>query len=270
MSDQNLSPQVLRSELEGILSKNLKSSRDIARGITLIENNLEAGLEIESVFQDLTTPTCCRIGITGSPGVGKSSLVSSLLNSIDLLRVNVAVIAVDPSSRKTMGALLADRIRVSDNSIFENIYFRSLASRGSYGGLVHNIDYILKFLGHCGFDLVFVETVGVGQNEVDIEKSVDVLIHVVDSKAGDSIQIAKAGVMEIGDIFFVNKSDMGFNPRYIEDLATLPHLKKKFSNPGEAIITGSAIKNEGISEIIDLIFRLTSNVAILRGRINHE
>jgi len=266
VSDPNSTPQDIRGELAGILGNNLKSSKDIARGITIIENNLDEDLEIESFFQSLNASTCCRVGITGSPGVGKSSLLNSLLNSIDLLKIKVAVIAVDPSSRKTMGALLADRIRVSNNSIFENIYFRSLASRGSYGGLVRNIDYILEFLGQCGFDLVFVETVGVGQNEVDIENSVDVLIHVVDSKAGDSIQIAKAGVMEIGDIFFVNKSDVGINSRYIEDLAALPHLKKKFSNPTEAIIVGSAIRNEGISKVLDLVSRLTSGGAILKEK----
>lgn len=270
MSDQYSNPQFLRSELEGILSKSIKSSRDIARGITIIENSLDADLEMDSLYEALNAPICCRVGITGSPGVGKSSLMNSLLNSIDLKKVKVAVVAVDPSSRKTMGALLADRIRVSDNSIFENIYFRSLASRGSYGGLVQNIDLILDFLAYCGFDLIFVETVGVGQNEVDIESSVDVLVHVVDSKAGDSIQIAKAGVMEIGDIFFVNKNDIGINPLYVEDLVTLPHLKKKHSNPADAIVTGSATKNEGISEVIDLISRLTSNTVILRGRINNE
>lgn len=265
MSDQTLNPQVLRGELGRILDKRVKSNKDIARGITIIENSYDASLNIGSMFQALSMPSCCRVGITGSPGVGKSSLLNSLLSSIDLLEVKVAVIAVDPSSRKTMGALLADRIRISDNNIFDNIYFRSLASRGSYGGLVQNIDLILKFLGQCGFDLVFVETVGVGQNEVDIENSVDVLIHVVDSKAGDSIQIAKAGVMEIGDIFFVNKSDMGLNPRYIDELVSLPHLKKKYSNPEDAIVTGSAIKKEGVAEVIDLISRLTSNTRISSG-----
>lgn len=266
VSDPNSTPQDIRGELAGILDKAFKSSKDVARGISIIENNLDKALQIESIFQSLNASTCCRVGITGSPGVGKSSLLNSLLNSIDLLKIKVAVIAVDPSSRKTMGALLADRIRVSDNAIFENIYFRSLASRGSYGGLVHNIDYILKFLGQCGFDLVFLETVGVGQNEVEIENSVDVLIHVVDSKAGDSIQIAKAGIMEIGDIFFVNKSDVGINSRYIEDLAALPHLKKKFSNPTEAIVVGSAIKNEGILEVLNLLSRLTSNGVILKEK----
>jgi LAO/AO transport system kinase len=266
VSHPNSTPQDIRGELARILGNNLKSSKDIARGITIIENSLDEDLEIESFLQSLNASTCCRVGITGSPGVGKSSLLNSLLNSIDLLKIKVAVIAVDPSSRKTMGALLADRIRVSNNSIFENIYFRSLASRGSYGGLVRNIDYILKFLGQCGFDLVFVETVGVGQNEVDIENSVDVLIHVVDSKAGDSIQIAKAGVMEIGDIFFVNKSDVGINSRYIEDLAALPHLKKKFSNPTDAIIVGSAIRNEGITKVLDLVSRLTSGGVILKEK----
>lgn len=270
MSGKNSNPQELYDELEKILGKDVKSSRDIARGITIIENNPDAGLRMESIFQAFGMPLCCRVGITGSPGVGKSSLLNSLLNSIDILKVKVAVIAVDPSSRKTMGALLADRIRVNNKSIFDSIYFRSLASRGSYGGLVQNIDFILRFLGHCGFDLVFVESVGVGQNEVEIEDSVDVLIHVVDSKAGDSIQIAKAGVMEIGDIFFINKSDIGLNQRYVDELATLPHLKTKYSNPIEAIVIGSAIKNEGVSKVLNLVSKLTSNTVILGETNSHE
>jgi LAO/AO transport system kinase len=270
VSEQNPSLSVLQSEVTGILAKSVKSNRDIARGITIIENNPGIRLSIEGSLPVLNEPNCCRIGITGSPGVGKSSLVNSLLNFIDLEKAKVAVIAIDPSSRKTNGALLADRIRVSDNSIFEKIYFRSLASRGSYGGLVQNIDLIIEFLGCCGFDLVLVETVGVGQNEVDIENIVDILIHVVDSKVGDYMQIAKAGVMEIGDIFFVNKNDMGTNSRYIEELATLTHLQKKYSNPFEAIISGSTITNEGVSQIIDLISRSMSHDVFLRGRVDYE
>ncbi len=270
MSKQNPSLSALQSEVSGILAKSVKSNRDVARGITIIENNIGITLAIERSLPVLNEPNCCRLGITGSPGVGKSSLVNSLLNFIDLEKTKVAVIAIDPSSRKTNGALLADRIRVSDNSIFDKIYFRSLASRGSYGGLVQNINLIIQFLGCCGFDLVLVETVGVGQNEVDIEDAVDILIHVVDSKVGDSMQIAKAGVMEIGDIFFVNKNDMGLNSRYIEELATLAHLQKKYLNPSEAIISGSTITNEGISQIIDLISRLTSTDVFLRGRVDHE
>ena len=269
MSNQNPSLSALQSEVTGILAKNVKSNRDVARGITIIENSLGIRLVVESSLQ-VSYESSCRIGITGSPGVGKSSLVNSLLNFIDLDKTKVAVIAVDPSSRKTSGALLADRIRVSDNSIFDKIYFRSLASRGSYGGLVQNINQIIEFLGCCGFDLVLVETVGVGQNEVDIENAVDILIHVVDSKVGDSMQIAKAGVMEIGDIFFVNKIDMGLNSRYIEELTTLAHLQKKHLNPSEAIISGSTITNEGIPQIIDLISRLTSTDVFLRGIVDHE
>lgn len=270
MSNQNPSLSALQSEVTGILAKNVKSNRDVARGITIIENSLGIRLVVESSLQVSDESSCCRIGITGSPGVGKSSLVNSLLNFIDLDKTKVAVIAVDPSSRKTSGALLADRIRVSDNSIFDKIYFRSLASRGSYGGLVQNINQIIEFLGCCGFDLVLVETVGVGQNEVDIENAVDILIHVVDSKVGDSMQIAKAGVMEIGDIFFVNKNDTGLNSRYIEELTTLAHLQKKYLNPSEAIISGSTITNEGIPQIIDLISRLTSTDVFLRGIVDHE
>lgn len=270
VSSRSSNLQSLESELIGILNKGVKSNKDIARGITIIENNSDPSLKIENLLGTLEAPIFCRLGITGAPGVGKSSLVNGLLNLIDLLRVKVAVIAVDPSSRKSLGALLADRIRVDDNSIFENVYFRSLASRGAYGGLVANIDPIIKFLGLCDFDLVVIETVGVGQNEVEIENLVDVLIHVVDSKVGDSMQVAKAGVMEIGDIFFVNKNDMGLNSRYIEELVKLPHLQSKHMDPAEAVVTGSAIRNEGIVEVIDLVSKLTGSKVILRGEVDYE
>ena len=270
MSNDNPSLSALQSEITGILAKSVKSNRDVARGITIIENNFGTGLVVGSSPPVSNESICCRVGITGSPGVGKSSLVNSLLNFIDLEKTKVAVIAVDPSSQKSSGALLADRIRVGDNSVLDKIFFRSLASRGSYGGLVQNIDQIIEFLVCCRFDLVLVETVGVGQNEVEIENTVDVLIHVVDSKVGDSMQIAKAGVMEIGDIFFVNKNDMGLNAKYIYELATLAHLKKRYANPSEAIICGSTFTNEGISQIIDLISRLTNNDFPKRGRVHYE
>ena len=270
MSNENPSLSALQIEITGILAKSIKSNRDVARGITIIENNLGIRLVVDNSPTVSSDSNCCRVGITGSPGVGKSSLVNSLLNFIDLEKTKVAVIAVDPSSRKSSGALLADRIRVGDNSILDKIYFRSLASRGSYGGLVQNIDQIIEFLVCCRFDLVLIETVGVGQNEVEIENSVDVLIHVVDSKVGDSMQIAKAGVMEIGDIFFVNKNDMGLNTQYIDELATLAHLKRRYSDPSEAIICGSTFTNEGISQIVDLISRLTNNDVLKRGRVDYE
>jgi LAO/AO transport system kinase len=258
-----------QSELQRILNKQVKSSRDVARGITIIESEISSTLEIDRLFLTHTVPIFCKIGITGAPGVGKSSFTNSLINLIDLRRVKVAILAVDPSSRKTKGALLADRIRIDDSSIFEDLYFRSLASRGTYGGLVQNIDLIIKFLGHCGFQVVLVESVGVGQNEIEIENFVDVLIQVVDSKVGDSIQIGKAGVMEVGDIFFVNKADLEVNMSYVEELATLPHLNLKHSNPSDAIVVGSALNGDGITKVFDLISQLTESDAFLKGNLRN-
>jgi LAO/AO transport system kinase len=148
-----------------------------------------------------------RLGITGPPGAGKSTLVSQLIGRLRALDLKVGVIAVDPSSPFTGGAILGDRIRYSDHSADAGVFIRSLGSRGSLGGLSASAYLMLRAFDVCGFDVVLVETVGVGQTEMDILHVADQVTVVLVPESGDSIQAMKAGLMEIADVFLVNKAD---------------------------------------------------------------
>jgi LAO/AO transport system kinase len=191
-----------------------------------------------------------RIGVTGAPGVGKSTFLNTLISTQDLSNYKVAIIAIDPSSRITKGALLGDRIRISENTVFESIYFRSMATRGAFGGVNNAIESILYFLANCGFSLVFVETVGVGQNEVEVAEYVDSVIHVLDPNAGDEIQIEKAGIMEIGDVYFVNKRDGQGDNLFITNLKSSVVNSRRTSFLIPHVIVGSAISGEGFEEVV--------------------
>ena len=178
--------------------------RQLSRNISLIENEV-AGYE--DILLQLSGPKSMIIGITGAPGSGKSTLTDGLIEQMVNDGKKVAVLCVDPSSPFHRGALLGDRIRMSEWYTNENIFIRSLASRGSLGGLNPKILEIAEFVRSADFDFVIIETVGVGQSEVDIAALADVTIVVFVPESGDSIQSMKAGLMEIADIFVVNKSD---------------------------------------------------------------
>jgi len=235
--------------LNAILQKPIKSDFEVARGISIIE---EGGIEIatlKSLTQNPVESENKRIGITGAPGVGKSTLLNTLITTQDLTQYKVAVIAVDPTSRITKGALLGDRIRITESNVFESIYFRSMATRGAFGGLNNSIESVLYFLVNCGFSLIFVETVGVGQNEVEVAEYVDFVIHVLDANAGDEIQMEKAGIMEIGDVYFVNKRDDQGDNQFITKLKSLVDNSKRPSSSKPEVIVGSAISGEGFEDV---------------------
>jgi len=236
--------------LNTILQKPTKSDFEIARGISIIEESEIEIATLKSLIQNPIERGKKRIGITGAPGVGKSTFLNTLISSQDLTNYKVAVIAIDPSSRITKGALLGDRIRISENTVLERIYFRSMATRGAFGGVNNAIEPILYFLENCGFSLVFVETVGVGQNEVEVAEYVDSIIHVLDANAGDEIQMEKAGIMEIGDVYFVNKRDSQGNNRFITNLKSFVVNSRRTSFSTPHVIVGSAISGEGFEEVV--------------------
>ena len=154
------------------------------------------------------TPAPYVIGVTGSPGVGKSTLTDRLIDAaLASANQRVAVLCVDPSSTSSGGALLGDRVRMQRHAGTTNLYIRSLATRGAHGGLSLCVPDAIRVLGAVGFDLVIIETVGVGQIEIDIEKFADTVLVLVSPGWGDALQVAKAGILEIADIFVVNKSD---------------------------------------------------------------
>jgi LAO/AO transport system kinase len=179
--------------------------RSLARLITLVENHSgEIDLLLKSI--DATT-TCKVIGITGPPGAGKSTLTDALIEQLVRLKKRVAVLCVDPSSPFSTGALLGDRIRMQNWYREPLVYIRSLSSRGALGGLGTNTIEITELLKSVGFDYIIVETVGVGQSEVDIAALADITTVVLVPESGDDIQTMKSGLLEIADIFIINKSD---------------------------------------------------------------
>ena len=232
-----------------ILQKSIKSDLDVARGISIIE---DLGIDTSTIEELAESPflgnSFC-VGITGAPGVGKSTFINKLISKQDFGFHKVAILAIDPSSRITKGAVLGDRIRITHNSVFEEIYFRSLATRGAYGGLSNAIKPILYFLSHCGFTLVLIETVGVGQNEVEIADYADVVIQVLDSNAGDDIQMEKAGLMEVSHIFFVNIRDRQMNNNFISNLKSFTSHSSMPPDKRPKVVVGSVLTGDGFEEI---------------------
>ncbi|MFZ1527964.1 MAG: methylmalonyl Co-A mutase-associated GTPase MeaB [Ferruginibacter sp.] len=214
----------------------------LARSISLVENEA-AGYD--SFLQSLAPGRVPVIGITGPPGAGKSTLTDSLISELIQDGKKLAILCVDPSSPFNLGSLLGDRIRMSQWYNNSNVYIRSLASRGSLGGLHPSIIEITDILRSSVFDYILVETVGVGQSEVEIAGLADVTIVVLVPEAGDEIQTMKAGLMEIADIFVINKADRPDADLFVKNLRTLlaPAFKDKLHNL--PIIKTIATQREG-------------------------
>ena len=218
----------------------------LARSISLIENEKEG---YDEFLLGLNVPSAPVIGITGPPGAGKSTLTDALIGSIVATGKKVAVLCVDPSSPFNLGAVLGDRIRMSDWYDHPLVYIRSLATRGSMGGLHPKILEIADLCKVAGYDYVIVETVGVGQSEIEITGLADVTIVVLVPEAGDEIQTMKAGLMEIADIFVVNKSDRPDAHIFMKHLRSMlaPAFHKK--NTEIPIIRTVALRKEGVDEL---------------------
>ena len=179
--------------------------RSISRAISIVDNNDPESVKIiQGIFKK--TKNAKTIGFTGSAGSGKSTLIGKLASEFHSLGYKVAVIAVDPSSPITGGALLGDRVRMM--SVSDEIYVRSLASRGAEGGISRSLRNVVRILDAASYNLILVESVGAGQLEIEISKAVNITVVVFNPQTGDSIQAIKAGLTEIGDIYVINKSDL--------------------------------------------------------------
>lgn len=199
---------------EELLNQN---RRALAKGISAIENDAAKRQELLKAITQHTGKAHV-IGITGSPGAGKSSLANILTKEIRKLKMTVGILAIDPTSPFSGGALLGDRIRMQDHLADKGVFVRSMASRGSSGGLARTTKDAIKLLDAFGMDVILVETVGVGQLELDVMYAVDTTVLVLTPGAGDLIQTMKAGVMEIADIFVVNKSDLDGAHNVVRDV----------------------------------------------------
>ena len=239
----------------------------LARAISLIENREPRGTEILKRAYHYTGNSTV-LGITGSPGAGKSTLVDKLTGEIRKRNKTVAIIAVDPTSPFSGGAILGDRLRMQRHSTDEGVFIRSMATRGNLGGLASSTDDVIVLLDAAGFDYIIVETVGVGQDEVDIVKSAHISIVVLVPGMGDDIQAIKAGIMEIGDIFVINKSDRDGVTKLEQEINVLLMLSGKKEDELPDIVKTVALTGKGVDELFKVILekknKLSQSTKFLR------
>lgn len=221
----------------------------LARAISMIEADDPEGWAIVSeLYED--TGRASMVGITGPPGVGKSTLVGALVAVERKVDRSVAVLSVDPSSPFTHGALLGDRVRMSRHYLDDGVFIRSMATRGALGGLAEAALYGAILMDAAGFDTVFLETVGVGQSEIDVVSRVETVVLVLQPRSGDSIQALKAGIMEIPDIVVVNKADGEEANLMVRELSdALAQSSRLDGRPVPTVLKTQAINGEGVEEL---------------------
>ena len=227
-------------------------SRALARAISTVENHTPGWLDLlKALFP--YSGHARTIGMTGAPGAGKSTLVDQLAKHYRKENRTVGIIAVDPTSPYTGGAILGDRIRMQEHFSDPGIYIRSMATRGSLGGLARTTADVAMVLDASGRDLVMIETVGVGQDEVDVVRVADITVVILVPGMGDDVQTIKAGIMEIADIFLINKSDHEGAERVEREVRALQSLAVRADNWTPPIVKTVATAGSGVKELADVI-----------------
>ena len=225
----------------------MKTLLDISRALSNVENRKAGYIDLLDSLYKKGKPAKV-IGITGSPGVGKSTLVDSYIKVLIQKGKKVAVIAVDPSSPFSGGAILGDRIRMNSSS--DDVFIRSVATRGAMGGVSDAVFNMIVVFRAAGYEYILVETVGVGQNEISISKLSDITVLVLNPSSGDDIQMMKAGIMETGDVFVINKSELAGT----DELEA--YLKASFPEANSKLVKTSARTGAGVKEFSDIIDKI--------------
>lgn len=239
----------------------------LARAVSIVENH-RPGFEQILAAQHALIGRARRIGITGPPGAGKSTITTRLTRTYRERGLRVGIVAVDPTSPFTGGALLGDRIRMEEVALDEGVFIRSMATRGSLGGLATATREVCDVLDGFGMDVILLETVGVGQSELDVARAADSTLVVLVPESGDSIQTLKAGVMEIADVFTVNKADRPGADRLRHDIELMLGLRAGHARPVKAaahsahsdgwtppVLGTIAAQNQGITEVVEALDR---------------
>ena len=223
--------------------------RALGKALSVIEDGTPEVTELLSDLAD--SNSALLIGVTGPPGVGKSTTTGALISEYRSKGLRVAVLAVDPSSPVTGGALLGDRIRMQEHALDEGVFIRSMSSRGQLGGLSSATQAAAKVLDAVGFDVIIVETVGVGQSEVDVVNAVDTVVLVLAPGAGDGVQAAKAGILEIADIYVVNKADRDGAEGVVRELRSMIGLgSNSQASWTPEIVTTTATTGQGLTDLV--------------------